>query len=83
MATLNEDEILDYLEKENQAFRDHWIFRELQCTPEQLFEATREYSEEMGIEINDLTDSDHLPKLKPKTITPQNNFISRQFILRA
>lgn len=42
-------ETLALLEKEEREFRNHWVWKELQCTPEQFFKAVDQHVKSLNI----------------------------------
>lgn len=43
------EEALALLEKENREFKDHWVWKELQCSPEEFFGALKKHVQTMNI----------------------------------
>ena len=43
------EEALALLEKEEKAFRGHWVWRELNCTPEELFKRVKQYVKSLNV----------------------------------
>ena len=83
MNHITNEELLETIEREDRAFRDHWLFRELQCTPEDLFIAVKQYSDQMGIKIPSPTEAAGRAKYIPKNVSFNNRPGTHRFILRA
>lgn len=43
------EKTLALLEKEEREFRNHWVWKELQCTPEQFFKAVDQHVKSLNI----------------------------------
>ena len=43
-------ETLDAYDKEQQEFENHWLWQELQTTPQEFFKSVREYVKQSGID---------------------------------
>ncbi|EKD41503.1 MAG: hypothetical protein ACD_73C00690G0006 [uncultured bacterium] len=74
------EDLLEYIEKEESEFRNHWLFRELNCTPEELFESATQFACDHHIEI---PKAQAQYKIPPKLNPISHINFSRLTVLRA
>ena len=43
------EEILAQYEKEEREFRDHWVWKELKCSPEEFFKAIKHHVQNLNL----------------------------------